>query len=124
MVGRHHVVFAAFFMRPKERTLALGVVIGNPHADTPQTGITLSSNGRTVSGVAYQNNGGGVIAVGRGGTVTLDDGTQKSFTVGQDGAFSVTFPMANDGNANKTASIYTQNAAAGSFAQLNFTYST
>ncbi|WP_299076201.1 hypothetical protein [uncultured Paraglaciecola sp.] len=89
---------------------------------TSTQGITLTDQGRTVAGTAYQDDGGGIIVQGRQGTVTLDDTTQLTFTVGASGAFSVTFPSTNDNNLGKQASIYTQNAAAGTQAQLNFTY--
>ncbi|WP_299076336.1 hypothetical protein [uncultured Paraglaciecola sp.] len=106
------------------KTSNTGSTGGGGGGTNPTTGITLSSQGRTVTGVAYQDDGGGVIVAGRGGTVTLADATVLPFTVGAGGAFSVTFPSTNDNNAGQMASVYTQNAAAGTQAQLNFTYET
>jgi len=94
----------------------------NGGGSTATSGITLTDQGRTVAGTAYQDNGGAVIAQGRQGTVTLADATQLTFSVGAGGAFSVTFPSTNDSNLGQQASVYTQNAAAGTAAQLNFTY--
>jgi hypothetical protein len=101
-------------------SVATDVVDGGGTSTT--VGITLSDAGRTVAGVAYQNDGGGVIVAGRGGTVTLNDGAQLSFTVGSGGAFSVTFPSSEDDNLGLQGSIYTSNSGAGTEAQLNFVY--
>ena len=89
---------------------------------TSTQGITLTDQGRTVAGTAYQNDGAAVIAQGRQGTVTLADSTQLTFTVGAGGAFTVTFPSITDNNLGQQASVYVSNAGANTEAQLNFTY--